>query len=274
MALVIKSLGTTAPQGAKKLYRDALVEEGSLFLVDFSNKGTLINFDITNGAPVFDLSREASNELGVNTQGSVITGDDLTLTEGKGFYPERNLPSGGGQGVFFGNSLHNYLEANQPKCVFIIWGRATDSGGDQLVRSLVGSDPSGTNIRINANSGGAIISTLAGASSVGVAVTTPVGNLFQVAIEFRGAGLPNKVYLNGTYLGEGTNNATGFVESSDLGIGKIEPSNPNPVVYRMLMEDLDVSGRTALEVVQKDYDYVHALGEFEGIEPRPFVDKF
>src|SRR5690625_1963614 len=84
MSLVIKSLGTTAPEGAERLYRDALVTEGSLFLVDFSNRGTLDNYSLEPGAPVMDLAREAAAELGVVTTANSSFMPGHQLTEGKG----------------------------------------------------------------------------------------------------------------------------------------------------------------------------------------------
>src|SRR5690625_189120 len=275
MSLVIKSLGTTAPEVAKKLYRDALVEEGSLFLVDFSNKGTLINFNTSVGSPVFDLSRESSNELGISTQGEITPGVETSLTEGRGV-DFNNSESGGDKGIIFSDSLLNYLESNQPHSILIVWLRLnteSDKVGTQVFRTVNGSDASVPNIRLNYQlpSIGPVIS-FGGASSFNQTLLTEPGDLVQIGIEFKGIGNPVSVYKNGSYLGE-SSSATGFAPATHWGIGKMEFSAISAaVVYRTLIEDLDVSGRSGLEVMQKDYNYVNAIGEFEGIVKRPFVD--
>ncbi|NKI28266.1 hypothetical protein HCG49_17060 [Arenibacter sp. 6A1] len=277
MTLVIKSLGTTAPSGAKKLYRDALVVNGTLFHVDFSNRGSLNNFNIRKDSLVYDLSRESSIPLGITTTGSVnlISDIDLTLTDGKGFTLENpNLPVNKNQGLYFNAAdLMSYLVNNQPHCVWVGWARRkinADDTNNELVRSVSGGDYSIKNIRSNITYN-TLTPTFGGGS---YQIPINEGELFQFAIEFT-SGQKNKVYLNKNFIGDGSVVSSGFIPADKFGLFNSNVGTPTGAAfYRTFIEDLDVSGRKVEDILQKDWQYVHGIGQFEGVEKRPFVDNY
>lgn len=274
MTLIIKSIGSTAPAGAKKLYRDALVENGTLLLYDFSNRGTLNNFSVSNGSPVFDLARESSIPLGVNAAAKVSSLTDNNLTPGRGFTPQ-GYTGAGGQGIIIPSEILDYLSSSQPNSILILWVRSSPSfaTAGRLITSFPPSSPATAfadiRITIAANQNGTVVF----GRGAGTAIST--NGLVQIAVEFRGVGQATRTYQNGQLLGN-SGTADGFEGiAENLGIGKMEgAAAAHAALYRMMIEDLSVSSRSALEVVQKDYNYVHALGEFEGIPQRPFVSTY
>lgn len=278
MSVVLKSVGATAPEGASKLYRDAVVNSGTLFAVDFSNKGTLKNYDVTSGAPVLDLAREAASDLGFINSASVIGDEDFSLTAGKGFNTG-DATSGDNKGILVSGGLGDYLASNQPHSLLILWYRAqaTPTGNFQFFRSIEGTSYSNTNIRANFNSsafGLGLAVTFGGtATPVNPITRTEEGQLVQFAVEFQGVGQPLKIYKNGVLVTQSSGNATGFTSSDAFGIGRMEDVGVgNAGLYRMIVEDLDVSGRSVYEALQDDYHYCRGVGKYDAIAPRPFID--
>lgn len=282
MSLVIKSLGTTAPEGAEKLYRDALVQKGSLFCVDFSNRGTLENFSLSPDAPVLNLAREAASELGVVTIANSSFMPGHQLTEGKGVvgFQEGSLDQDT-TGISFEGNLFDYLVQNQPNSLAILWVDSQESAETphasyvQVITSAIPGETnvSGDNLRSTLLSGEYANLVFGGSGLTGSQVSNLSGRN-QLAVEFR-PGQTNRVFINGVYIGDGSSVTEFEGNQSHFGLGRINQSRPSgAAAYRILIEDLEVSGRTADEVVLKDYNYVHALGEFEGIPKRPFVDAY
>lgn len=277
MTLVTQNLGATAPAGAKKAFGDALVEQGTLQLVDFSNGGTLVGNSVADGKPVNNLAVLSAMEYGFIGHGSVV-GNGMALTPGKGFDATGGA-AGGGQGVFFQEAVLDYLKANEStnEYIFVFWTRAksADFVGGGLFRSLNGSTTSYTDIRANISSIKSISPVLGVGSNGSVLIDASDGMIIQVGITFKMGEFPD-IFKNGSFLNAGTVSATGFSGiSNQMGIGKVETGPaPTAPIYRWLIEDLTVTGRTAEEVVRKDYDYVYGIGQYQGIIRRPFVDTY
>lgn len=275
--LVFKTFTGVAPEGAEYLYRDALVTKGTMFCIDFSNTGTLDNFNVGAGAQIKDLAKEPASEMGIVTTGIATLTGDKVLTPGKGFNPYGLAKQ---RGLFF-TGLMNYLVANQPHSLLIVWFRknpASSATENQVIRTKNGTDYSVTNIRLNVSDTVAALSF--GGSGVGNADATAAGlskgQLMQFAVEFNGVGQPSRKFINGVDLGLREDNAPGFTAAESFMIANVDPGGnvADVAVYRMLAEDFDVSGRSAADVVKKDWDYVHGIGEFENAGERPFVDAY
>lgn len=258
--------------GTQKLYRDVIVEKGTLFCLDFSNAGCLRNDDLTT---VRDLALESKQELGITDNVSFDVTDRgvvPALNANKG-YPIVNLGSynvnsyDSGLNIF---GIDEYLFNEQPENVIItLWvgtGSITEAASNEWIRA---------GNRDNFRATGALDQTSMHFTASSL-VNESLPNIKQLSVERQGVGLPNKIYINGKYVGEGSANAILFSENTagnPFSIGAKAPlTDTNLVLYRAFMEDLTVSGRTALEVVQKDYNYVNGIGEFAGIEPRPFAN--
>lgn len=287
MLPVIKTLGIKAPAGAGKLYRDCLVKSGTLFLIDFSNTGTLDNFSVIDKANVYDLADDSAKEFGILSGGTVRTLANLTLTPGRGFSTSTNsLPAGGNQGVLFScDTLMSYLATKQPNSLFVCWVRrdvtVPSNGSTQIIRTIVGAANVSKNLRLNLSTV-SVGGSFGGADIAFNSFSAPAGDLIQFGIEFQGVNKPLRTYLNGQALSIGPN-APGFNAADKLGIGKIEdlkngngtePISTQGAIYRMLIEDLSVTGRSALEVMQKDWCYVTATRQHTGIVKRPFVNEY
>lgn len=272
---VIKSLGITAPEGAKLVYHDANVVDGTLLLHDFSNTGTLDGFNVASNAIVRDLARLSALKYGVDNRG-YIQGDGV-LTPGKGFSAENYIAGEAGMGVVIPSDILEYLASNQPNSVWWFYLRIGPSNaGGTLITTEDGGDYGVLDVRLTVSTSIlGITPTFAGGNSQNLSNVLLGDNLIQIAMEFQGVGQPVKMYVNGQFYGN-ANNATGFSGGDSIRVGKpIQSTNGADIgVYRYGIEDLDVSGRTAEEVVQNDWDYVNALGEFEGITKRPYVDEY
>lgn len=278
MALILKSNTDQAAPGAERMLRDALVTDGTLLLHDFDNKGTLRADSLAQGAPVYDLSREVSMPLGIanSVEFKHNADDDPKLTPGKGLRvdnlgtnpsPSQNL------GIDLGTDLLNYLSTKTGNILMVAWLRLDTS----IVRNgafITSTGNGGGNnypIRFNVADGSLTVS-FAGASVPGDAMA---GNkLIQIGILYSGSGTPNKKYLDGSFSANGTNNAASFgTPSSNLVVGKIDTQDRGGILYRWLIEDLNVSGRTPEYVVKKDWDYCHGIGEYAGKPTkRTFID--
>lgn len=279
MSLVIKSLGTQAPEGAERLYRDALVTKGSLLAVDFSNRGTLDNFDVAS--PVLDLAREPAAELGVVNMIENTYDSDSELSQGRGVQTyEGEEDPGATKGMVFSGGLLPYLYENQPNSIAILWARVNEDYRTEEEVAIMSFDTNlssgvnGTDFRSRLTETNRLTLSFGGSGIAGGDIS-PSYSLQQVAVEFR-PGETNRYFIDGVFRGE-TNDVTAFSNNTAFAFGpKIKAKAPaaDAAIYRFLIEDLEQSGRTADEVVLKDYNYVHALGEFEGIPKRPFVDAY
>lgn len=276
MALVIKVGGVEAPSGAEKLYRDALVVPGTLVAYDFSNTGTLNDFSLAQGAPLHDLARESSIPMGVDNSSTMYHKAEVNpqLTDGKGFRGN-NLGSNPQPveilGFNLGMGLLEYLHQNQPNTLMIVWIRQEGAMAAQPINSMA-SGGGGTDypIRVNLSGGTALNVTLAGGAGGPISFG---GGLLQYAVEYRGNGQPLRRYINGQYEGDGQDAFSFGEPTRELMLGQDGTTPPTAVTYRWLMEDLDVSGRDAEDVVKQDWEYCNGIGQYAGKPTkRPFID--
>lgn len=281
MGIVIKTKGLNAPEGALKLYRDALVNEGTLFLHDYSNFGTLRNFDITDWAT--DLAKESALELGINNESKMRWSPDRVskpeLSEGKG-YKMTNLGRVNADPLVFGLDqgfdLGNYLFQNQPHFIMTVWyNKAGETPiGGRLMRLSTGESDNQHMISVNVNDGGAVNPSIAGVVGGG---NISQGDAQQYTLEYRGAGQRLRRFMQGSFHSESANVAQSLLEpKGNFIIGNNEVGITRNIginIYRILIEDLNVSGRTADEAVKDDWDYCHGSGIYTGLPTkRPFID--
>lgn len=276
MALVIKTRGVEAPEGAEKLYRDALVVPGTLVLHDFDNRGTLDNFSLAQGSPLRDLARDSSLALGVDNSAVMYHKSESTpeLTTGNGFRANNlgdNPKPTKILGFNLGMSLLEYLHQTQPNTLMIVWIRQQGGMSAQPINSMsTGGGGTDYPIRVNLSQGTSLNVSLAGAAGGPINFG---GGLLQYAVEYSGNGQPLRRYVNGQYEGEGQS-AFDFGEPTrELMIGQDDTTQPTAVTYRWLVEDLSVSGRNAADVVGRDWEYCNGIGEFAGKPTkRTFID--
>lgn len=266
MALII--INKNVKGTGNKVYRDALTTDGTLSLFDFSNKGFLKNYDISK--KIIDLS-----------EGNSIGGDNIVFSkEDRGTFPylteDKGLPlinygsysaNNKGKG-FVINNVSSYLYEKQPNTLFVFWLKLKKEGANAVI---IDGGINQRQVRLN-NAGVANISmTIAGKVSFSNYNTDY--NLVQLGVEFR-KDKTNISYVNGLKFSEsmtteGLFEAPNETKTIDFGI-KLPGLDSRGVLYRGLIEDLEVSGRKALEVVKKDYEYVSGTGQYTGIAPRPF----
>lgn len=282
MNLVIKNQHEESENG-ERIYRDALVSEGTLMLVDFSNGGTTFNKDLTKG--VYDLARDAAELIGLYTSPEFLSKTTLPTLSDKDGLPLVDLGAFGTSDFDTGLNFHGigkYLYENQPRTLMTFWleldtsrgnlrdGRiisTPDSGG--VGNNLRVLTPSAVNTTISANLAGK--STL---SSYNIGNKTPT----QVSIEYVNSSTPSNIYINGELLGVGSAAEGGFTQPTEndllsIGFKSVIGNNSMATLYRFMLEDLTKSGRTASQVVAKDYNYVNQLGEFASKPTkRPFAN--
>lgn len=276
MSTVIQLLNATAPAGAETFYRDTLVNKGTLLCLDFSNGGSFSEGNISDNAIVYDLAREASSELGIENV-SYVNSSELTMTEGKGLTNSTLTVTG--TGVRVTGNLNKYLFDNQPQTLLIFWVRK-QAGATGSVTAIATLDngsvsyPEG-NITINVSQAsvtGRIANTSIGAGVIPVAA----GDLAQVAIEYNGEGNPMRIFLNGELRSTNIDGVSFLdMDGFQLLLPTQASSTPSEALYRLIIEDLDESGRTSEEVIQKDWDYCHGTGQYSGLPTkRPFIDTY
>src|SRR5690606_2133994 len=119
--LVIRNMNEVADENAPVIYADAIVNDGTLFALDFSNRGMLSNYDLSRG--VRDLAEGTPVRSGIITLPEIAFNDTYTpslppLTDDRGF-PTLSLAGGGGlysSGLMI-QGVGKYLYDNQPNCL-------------------------------------------------------------------------------------------------------------------------------------------------------------
>lgn len=269
MALVLQTKETVGT-GAK-LYRDALVSNGTLMMLDFSNRGTLHGFSLKRGFPIRDLS----DFPGLENDTRLVNSSDLNISEGLGF-PLHDLDTGEGSSINLGKDLLNYLHDNENnEFLFVFWIRRDENVSGSTSTFINSSDDSNYMIRsrISISNNKAITTTL-GDAPVGVDITDEFdnGDIVQVAVHYRGIGEDAISFKNTQQHNTSTRPSAGFgVPESDLLIGRIESGVPFNM-YRIFMEDLTASGRNAEDVIQEDWEYNNAIGKYSYMDKRPFIN--
>lgn len=278
MGLVLKTKNTIA-LATEKLYKDALVSNGTLLLHDYSNRGTLYNYQVKHGFPFRDLSD--SKALGINNEPNYINAyvQENPLSKGFGLKMYGWGAAAGSNLLGFNlkKDLLDYLASNSThEFIFSFWVRRnpviTGSGAFLTSTQTVGGNTTNV-LRLNISSGGNIVPTIAG-STVTTDINTSNGLLYNITAHYKGSGQKMSVYINGAYKRETEDDALGFgTNSSDLVIGFTGGSTPAALLYRVMIEDLTISGRSASEVVSKDWAYCNGTEEFFGTDSkRPFIN--
>lgn len=280
MALIIKDTNAdfSANPNAKPLLLDPLTVDGTILLLDFSRKSCVPN-SLKKGMQVNDLSKGGS-ELDNDTTFKVtsVANQNFDFID-NGSYLLRNTSATNGEntGIDLGQDIQNYLRTNNVQnAVFIFWiyQVANSANGFAMISSST-SDEIGTKniIRILAQNTGNCVFTIAGAATNPVSISDSSTKHRQIAIIYK-QGEPLTVYKSKSLHSYSANNAgTWGVPNSNLIVGQnagVDSNLSTTKLGRVLIEDLDRSGRTALDVINEDYDYVNALGKYAGIEPRPF----
>lgn len=270
MALVLQTKETVGT--GDKLYRDALVSNGTLMMLDFSNRGTLHGFSLKRGFPIRDLSGFPD----VNNDTRIVNSSDLNISEGLGF-PLHELDTGEGSSINLGKDLLNYLHDNENnEFMFVFWLRRDGNVSGSTSTFINSSDDSNYMIRsrISIDGSNRVITTTVGDAPVGVRITDEFnnGDIVQAAVHYRGVGEDAISFKNSQQHDTSTRPSAGFgVPESDLLIGRIESGVPFNM-YRIFMEDLTVSGRNAEDVIQEDWEYNNAIGKYSYMKKRPFID--
>lgn len=279
MAIIIQDNSITLNEGVK-LYRDALVSDGTLFLMDLSNKGGTDDFNIANGNPVYNLARDT----GLVPYDAVMnTRKTMKLSEGRGFSSSSSDEDGymNAQhelsGIVLPDELGAYLASTSNRTLHIFWMRReypSISNQNSLMRSALNREL-GFNYSISCGDTKSYVIRVGGAQIT----TTPRADneLVQVAVEYIDNTTAPNLYINGVLSSTLNRNpsTTGGFQLQSSAIGNSDSVLPTSnFMYRMIVEDLTISGRTAQEVVTKDFNYVHQTGEYLNLPTkRPFVDK-
>lgn len=280
MNLIIRNTNENAEPGAPKIFDDARVNEGTIFSIEFSNRGALVGYDLNKG--IKDLAHNTGAREGITTYPNIESTDGLPeLTAKKGF-PMARL---GNDVVMMETGITikgvgSYLYSRQPKSVMIVWLemdftlanpedfrsarilRAPHTEGGVLPFNVSVSLPSTINPYVSV-----FLAGKSGANNLSIGSSGSA----QVAVEFTGPDTPHRIYLNGVLQGVGSQSEGeyGQPDSEDLlTIGGYSPSSETygqpAVLYEATLHDLDVSGLTAQEVINQDYEYVNEIGRYEG----------
>ena len=279
MSLVIKVKGEYAPTDSKKLYRDAIVDEGTLLWHDFSNRGTLNGAPFVNGNIIYDLARDNSELLGITNTAplTVVPTANPILTSGKGV----DIPSisqGSSipvRGINLGDDLPDYIYNNpDERYLWTVWIRRIDPiPVHGMFMGTSGELDRGSFMHARLSATGEVSMMFADATSGSIPISTT--EVIQISVEFQGAGLPLRVFVNGVFLRESASNAIGFISPAEnpLYIGGIDSRISNVIYYRGGIIDVNKSSLSADEIVKKDWEYCNAIGEYAGLPTkRPFID--
>lgn len=281
LLIVNKNQDYSGNPNAEKYYLDARVSEGTLLLYDFSRKSTLPSGTLKNNDIVNDLAKGAS-QLD-NSTSFLVTSEankDLDfLIDGAYLIRNTSLTSGGIGGINLEQDIQNYLlQNNVQKALLILWvyNEASASNTVAIVNSNTEeSIGTGRILRASAQSTGAVVVTMGGAQTNPISVANPEDKFAQIAVIYN-QGSPLTVYKNNTQIGSSSAIAGGWgLPSDDLVIGQRTGADGNLTTAKLgsiMFEDLDASGRSATDIIRKDYEYVNGIGEFEGIQKRPYAN--
>lgn len=267
MGLQLKYPGVTLPDGVGQTFyaADGALSEGSLLLLDWSNPDCLTDTATDVGGAV-NLAEPTLDEIVGAAGGLTIPASAslFELTTGKGMFKTLGGSSTAAYNIGRSSAFDAYLRANTPDVLTTFWVRITPA--DIVVNSDTSYFAPTTKVpalfRLNGGNDGTLKvtnNTIVPASFL----TNTNDWLFQIAMS------REEFFVNGQKAGDfdaGTiTNYDTFVAGvgdsitaylwllRETGQGDIDGAFR---FYRMMMEDLDVSGRTPLEAVQADYSYV------------------
>ncbi|WP_313261857.1 hypothetical protein [Sphingobacterium sp.] len=281
LLLVNKNQDYSGNPSAERFQYDALATEGTLLCYDFARQ-SMAPVGLKKGGMVRDLGRNG-NSLNNDTTFKVtsIANEGLDfLTDGT--FLLRNTSAGANEatGIDLGTKIQQYLKDNNvKKALFIVWIKTEASGfnAGAVIQSTT-SEAIGNNhvIRLSLQSTGNIVITLAGAPTGNISPSDASGKHRQIAVAYE-FGKPLTVYKSTVLHSYSANNAGAWgIPNSSFIIGQNSGSDGNlttATIGRVILEDLDRSGRTSLDVIKEDYDYVNGIGKYAGKNTkRPYAD--
>lgn len=283
MALIIRDNNADFSNhpDAKKYYSDARVSEGTLLLLDFSRKSTLPTGTLKNNDKVNDLAKGASS---LNNSTSFLVTSNINkdldfLVNGSYLLKNTSASLDGNTGINLLQNIQNYLATkNVQRALLILWiFNESSSFNTTTALSSKTSESIGNGfiIRASVQSTGAVVVTMGGAQTNPIQIGNPEGKFTQIAVIYN-QGSPLIAYKNNALIGNSGNNAGGWgIPSNNMIVGQNSGSDGNLTTAKLgsvMLEDLDKSGRNAVDVIRRDYEYVNGIGEFEGIEKRPYAN--
>ncbi len=225
---------TTLP----KLYRDYLINAGSKYLFDFGD--VYCNPNVVNGVSAV---ANATQFVNLVDGAPVATNAGSTTTQAADGGMVFAGTSNGATYINLGNTYD--LSAANPEFLVIAWSKAATNCGNDRTAVMLGSG--------NAAFQYSIESSNAGANFNGGLVND--GTATQWAYHRHPNGT-TKRYKNGVLMSTTTGNPTTLADYS-ASITRIgyDPGATafNGTVYRVYLENLTVSGESALAQVQRDY---------------------
>ncbi|MEZ0485450.1 LamG-like jellyroll fold domain-containing protein [Fibrella aquatica] len=246
MGLVIKLTSTFTDTSLPKLYKDSVLNLGSLFLFDFKNPATYQGGALpapgflANGASLYNLvdaaplatvngTQIAYNSAGAiefNSVGNVVLGDNYNLA------------------------------SSNPNFMISMWIKMTAASNSyaQLLGRSTTTTPNNTQWRIDMGLDGLRPRGGAGGSVQATVAEIPngslvAGTLYHIAFSRVGASI--STYLNGVQI------RTATMPEATLANPAVIPNmggGCKALVYRAYMENLTVSGKNPLAQVQADYN--------------------
>jgi hypothetical protein len=229
-----------------KLYKDGLINAGTLGLYDFKNAVTFggslpaAGSTLTNGLSL-------TNMVDAGPAASVVS-SALVYTAGGGI----QFNGGGPASLISMGNNYNLAPAN-PNFLMLLWVKMTmvSSNYGLLFGRGYTTNPPDCQYRFDMGANGQQIR-----AGIGGPTTVPVGevagatalnSLYQVAIAKVGTTL--SIYRNGLLTGTAGCDATLANPALPLELGR----DYKGVVYRVLIENLTISGKDPLKQVQADY---------------------
>lgn len=274
MNLVFKNNNAVAPDGAPKIYPDRRVNDGTITMIEFSNQFSAVGGDLNVG--IRDLAANTLAREGIISHPKIGASwpQSLKLDEKSGL-----LMDGLTNNDFYGTGVRiegvsSYLYNKQPNVLMLLWVALNQYDVDNV--------RSGRVLRAGTNKEAVFNMTVVAPSTINPYISVSIGNKSgfvnqdigfnqptQLAVEFVDGSTENRLYMNGVFVGTGGAASGSFLPTTPandfLSIGGMTPTSGqhNPVTfYEHEMHDLSISGRTALDIVEENYNYVNGLGEF------------
>lgn len=274
-------------QGSQKYYFDALTNKGTILLHDFSRQSCLPQHSLRNGSGVVDLAYGGTilNNNSTFKVTSSLNLDKDFLVDGALSMLNTSAVVDGEGGINLGNSILNYLKTNDvKKLLFIFWvympyEPSSRDSAYAFVKSTtadIGEGNSGNLLRVFINASNQFVVSIAGVATQGISTRVPNNKFGQVAVVYeRGEVL--KTYRNSVKVNSDStqvNNNSWGTPNTNLNIGNNtnDGINSNVRLGRLLIENIETSGRDPEAVIVEDYQYVNGTGKYKGIQKRPYAN--
>ncbi|MEL6919529.1 MAG: hypothetical protein AAFO77_00700 [Pseudomonadota bacterium] len=275
MGVQLKYTGVTLPANVGQTFYgdDGGLTDGSLLLLDFSNPlclpATATNAGGANNLAAAPLDALVGSANGITPP---ATATDFPLTAGRGMYKTSGVSGGIFYPILRSDAFEAYLRTNMPDVLTTFWVRITPSSvtvkQDGIVYGDASKVPALWRLLVEAD------------GTVEVTNQTPIPAslmsnqnswLFHIAMS------RTEFFVNGQKAGDLPQQSITRYDEFVAAVGTTTndvmwvfrgPGQGNVDgafrIYRMLMEDLDASGRTALQAAKAEYDYVIANASFVG----------